>query len=207
MLRRVMHPWARSLASMASALHRPTPSNDEIARVGTRKSRTAHATGAILLGVVLAGAASAVAALPTELAPPVPSASPTAPAIDKELRATATDALQGNAQLDGALHDLVDTSGVLGNSVNIEEALDDDNPLGLSVALDETAHARTFLARDLIALIDSETTAHANKNPEATTELLTLREGLIESGEAAFASGTDIARGARIAELLGLLRA
>lgn len=183
--------------------------NDNIFRSGERRRRRVVASIAVAAGTLLACTAFALSAIPATQAQPVEQAAPALPTVktvtaEHEERAAAV--IAEHLAFDEQLHDVVDTTGILGNSANIEDALASDEDLKVIVTLDHTEYARAMVTGTLAMTLDREIALHANSHPEAVARLTEIRDAVLGDVNAAFDTIGSPPLAGEIAELLATIR-
>ena len=180
--------------------------NDNIFRSGERRRRRVVATIAVAAGTLLACMAFAMSAIPATQAQPVEQAAPTVKTVTAEHQERAAAVIAEHLAFDEQLHDVVDTTGILGNSANIEDALASDEDLKVIVTLDHTEYARAMVTGTLAMTLDREIALHANSHPEAVARLTELRDAMLGDVNAAFDTIGSPPLAEELAELLATIR-
>ncbi|MGV8880782.1 MAG: hypothetical protein ACOH19_01380 [Rhodoglobus sp.] len=161
-----------------------------------------------MTGTLLACSAFAMSAIPATQAQPVEQATP-APAVKTvtaEHEERAATVIAEHLAFDEQLHDVVDTTGILGNSKNIKDSLASDEDLQVIVTLDHTEYARAMVAGNLAMAIDREIALHANSHPEAVARLTEIRDAVLGDVNAAFDTIGSPPLAEELAELLATIR-
>lgn len=180
--------------------------NDNIFRSGERRRRRVVASIAVAAGTLLACTAFALSAIPATQAQPVEQAAPTVKTVTAEHEERAAAVIAEHLAFDEQLHDVVDTTGILGNSANIEDALASDEDLKVIVTLDHTEYARAMVTGTLAMTLDREIALHANSHPEAVARLTEIRDAVLGDVNAAFDTIGSPPLAEEIAELLATIR-
>ena len=182
--------------------------NDNIFRSGERRRRRVVATIAVATGAILACTAFALSAIPATQAQPVEQAAPapTAKTVTAEHEERAATVIAEHLAFDEHLHDIVDTTGILGNNANIEDALASDEDLRVIVTLDHTEYARAMVTGTLAMTLDREIALHAGMHPEAVARLTELRDAMLGDVNVAFDTVGSPPLAEEIAELLATIR-
>lgn len=150
--------------------------------------------------------AFAMSAIPATQAQPVEQDAPTVKTVTAEHQERATAVIAEHLAFDEQLHDVVDTTGILGNSANIEDALASDEDLKVIVTLDHTEYARAMVTGTLAMTLDREIALHANSHPEAVARLTELRDAMLGDVNAAFDTIGSPPLAEELAELLATIR-
>jgi hypothetical protein len=183
--------------------------NDNIFRSGEVRRRRVVASIVVAACTLLACTAFALSAIPATQAQPVQQAEPTLPAVKTvtaEHEERAATVIAEHLAFDEQLHEVVDTSGILGNSANIADALASDEDLKVIVTLDHTAYARAMVSGTLAMTLDREIALHPNLHPEAVARLTEIRDAVLGDVNAAFDTIGSPPLADEIAELLATIR-
>lgn len=182
------------------------PTNEHIFRSGERRRRRLVAAIAVSAGALLAFTAFALSAIPATQAQPVEEPTPQAKTVTQEHQERAATVIAEHLAFDEQLHDVVDTTGILGNSKNIEDALASNEDLKVIVTLDHTEYARAMVSGTLSMAIDREIALHANSHPEVVARLTEIRDAVLGDVNAAFDTIGSPPLAQELAELLATIR-